>query len=762
MNRNTKRVNMLMKKSAVSAMAGAVALLNLAGCSASYYGGDTAPAADITADTQAAVSESAVNYHGQSDGKRETVYMIADGSGNVTDTIVSAWLSNPSESEQIVDSCELENVENLKGDETFTKNENGDLVWNAGGRDIYYRGTTDKQAPVSVKITYTLDGEEIEPAQLAGRSGHLVMTFTYTNNLSKTVKSEDGEYTVYQPFTVVSGALFDNTGVSNIEVTNGRAINDGSRTAVVGVAFPGLSQSLGLDSLKDEDISRIEIPESVTISADVVDFSLMATITVEDNSLLKSALNDSEGFNLDDLRDSLNELTDAATQLVDGASDVADGAQALADGAAELSDGAVTLSDGAAAAADGASKVNDGAQALAAGAKDAKNGSAALADGAAKADEGAKTLNAGISSAYEGAQSLDAGIAQVRDGAQALDAGLSQLQQSMAPMSDGIVSLAGGAASIAAGAMSGDAQAPGIYEAASAIKDGLTAASRALTDSTSQACTALGAASQYEQAAIEQITALAQTGAITPEQAQAIITNITTGKMISDGVNEKLAATDMTTQFAGALGGLDAIMNGAQAINAGAQDMGAGLGALGDGAAALGAGVGQLKDGAAALSGGSVKLAEGSGALVSGMSQLQSGSASLSDGVSALSQGAAALDTGLGTLSDGADTLANGTKELSDGVNALADGADQLKDGTAQLSDGAVQLADGAAQLSDGMDEFNEKAISRLVSFAENDAFALADRVKAIADFAGEYHSFAAGDEDTDVRFIIRTEGIGE
>ncbi len=41
------------------------------------------------------------------------------------------------------------------------------LTWQADGSDIYYQGTTDKELPVTVKLTYYLDGKEISPEDLA-------------------------------------------------------------------------------------------------------------------------------------------------------------------------------------------------------------------------------------------------------------------------------------------------------------------------------------------------------------------------------------------------------------------------------------------------------------------------------------------------------------------------------------------------------------------------------------------------------------------
>lgn len=46
----------------------------------------------------------------------------------------------------------------------------GTLTWKAAGNDIYYQGTTEKTIPIDVKITYYLDGKEMKPEDMVGKS----------------------------------------------------------------------------------------------------------------------------------------------------------------------------------------------------------------------------------------------------------------------------------------------------------------------------------------------------------------------------------------------------------------------------------------------------------------------------------------------------------------------------------------------------------------------------------------------------------------
>ncbi len=163
-----------------------------------------------------------------SDGaeKDETVYIFTDASGNQKSLLVSDWLKNLNKDDSLKDFSDLTGIENVKGDETFTQN-GQNLTWAAGGNDIYYQGNSDKKAPVGVKITYTLDGKQIDPKNLAGKSGHLKIHFEYTNNETKTETVEGKKITVKVPFGVMSGLLLTEGSASNVTVSSGKVIQEG-------------------------------------------------------------------------------------------------------------------------------------------------------------------------------------------------------------------------------------------------------------------------------------------------------------------------------------------------------------------------------------------------------------------------------------------------------------------------------------------------------------------------------------------------------
>ena len=497
-------------------LAGALMVSCLTGCGSSAQGNAADQVSTAEADALAEAATSLLRFHGSAEGKEETVYVIADANGNPTRTIVSAWLKNPEEADTITDRSTLTGIENVKGSETYTTDANGDLVWQADGNDIYYQGSSDAPLPITANITYTLDGVDVTPELLEGATGHLVMTFHYINHTAAERVVNGKSVTLYQPFAVVSGAMLDNSKVSNVEVTNGKVINSGDQTIVVGLAMPGLKESLGLDELEDSDGNPVDIdvPESVTIEADVTDFSLLTTITIAENTLLDELdLEDVKTF--DDLQEAMDELTDASTKLVDGteelydgAGDLKDGTNELADGAKALDDGAGDLKDGTKELADGASTLKDGTSELADGTGNLANGASALNTGAGqlvigldqlqtsvsdlpegttKLVNGAKLIESylkgsihdGLGQLVTGADKLLTGVDQlttgagsIAGGAQGIEQGAQQIAGAAQGIQQGAQGIAQGAQQIVQGAKSGDSSNPGIYEAAAAIQAG--------------------------------------------------------------------------------------------------------------------------------------------------------------------------------------------------------------------------------------------------------------------------------------------------
>ena len=319
--------------------------------------------------------------------KDETVYVFAEADGSVRNIIVSSWIQNPIGEASISDTAELKNIENVKGEENWRADGEHGLIWDAQGNDIYYQGNTDKTPPISLSVSYRLDGKSISAKELAGKSGRVCIRFEYKNNKQEAVLVGGKQEMVYVPFAVLTGMLLDNEVFTNVEVSNGRLFNDGSRTIVAGMAFPGLKSSLGLAE------EGVALPDYVEIMADVERFELGNTLTIATNEVFHQ-IDTGKLDSFDDLSGSLDALTDAMNQLTDGSAQLYDGLCTLLEKSGELVSGIDALAAGGA-------KVKSGAEALAGGSADLSNGAKELAAGLGQLTENSSTLNAGAKQVFE-------------------------------------------------------------------------------------------------------------------------------------------------------------------------------------------------------------------------------------------------------------------------------------------------------------------------------------------------------------------------
>ncbi len=321
--------------------------------------------------------------------KDESVYLISDANGNVNKTIVVDHLKNKDKKDTLEDASNLSDIENVKGKEKFTQS--GDkLTWQAGGKDIYYQGTATAEPPVTQKVTYYLDGKEISPEDLAGKSGKVKIRFDYTNTTSYTETVNGEKQTVSVPFAAVTGLVLGD-GFENIEVTNGKAEVSDSSSVVLGYALPGLKDSLGI---KDGDLDGdVNIPEYMEMTADVENFSMPAAMTFVVNA---SDYVSTDGIDTSDLDDMINDLKDASTQLQDGSKTLAEGTDTLADGLSTLQSKLGTFASGVGTLQSGLKTYTDGVSTLSGGLNKLNSNVPTLSNGITTLNSSAKSLNDGV------------------------------------------------------------------------------------------------------------------------------------------------------------------------------------------------------------------------------------------------------------------------------------------------------------------------------------------------------------------------------
>ena len=304
--------------------------------------------------------------------KTETIYSTLGVSGNVKKTTINTKLTDISKGD-IEDYTYLENIKNLNGHEKFTR-DGEKLTWKSTGKDIIYSGKYNDELPVKVNIKYYLDGEEVKPRDIKGKSGTITMKINFTNN------SFDSKSGMYTPFVVSTTMLIDGENNSNISISTGKVVSTGTKNVVTGISAPGLYESTNLSNFKDLD--------TLTISYKTTDFSTNEIYFVITPKLL-SEVDLSTLDKVDSLNSSLNLLQDSMNQLESGANK-------LNDVTASLKDGVNKLNSGTKSARDGSKKLNDGASSLNSGIKQSLDGAKALADGTGKVDTNLQTIIAGI------------------------------------------------------------------------------------------------------------------------------------------------------------------------------------------------------------------------------------------------------------------------------------------------------------------------------------------------------------------------------
>ena len=318
----------------------------------------------------------------QEKDKTETVYIKSDAEGNTKEITVETTLKHPSDGSDIQDQSNLKDIRNTKGDEEYSQGSDGSLIWENHGADISYKGTSDAEPPVKVKVTYYLNGEQISPKKLAGKSGQVKIRFDYENTATETVTVKKKAYEVQTPFLVMSALVLPSDTFSNIEVTNGKLMNMDDQNMVIGYAMPGLADSLQLSGY--EVTEDIDIPEYVEVSADAKEFELEFTATVITPGLL-------EDLDTDDLKDA-DDFADGMDDLKDGVDDMDEGVGELYDGLKDFDEYLDEFTDGVTALRDAMNQVRDGAGTL-------NSNSKALTDGAAALQSGLEQLNTALSAA---------------------------------------------------------------------------------------------------------------------------------------------------------------------------------------------------------------------------------------------------------------------------------------------------------------------------------------------------------------------------
>lgn len=568
--------------------------------------------------------------------KEESVYVNAGADGSVTGITVSDWLKNAGINGTISDKSTLKDIQNVKGEETFEQNGEG-LNWSAGSNDIYYQGTTDKELPVSVSLSYRLDGKEISPEELAGKSGKVEIQVKYTNHSSVRKKVNGEQEKMYTPFLMATGVILPTEKFTNVEVDHGRIVNEGSNNIVVGFGVPGMVESLDLSGETAE-----KFPSEFTVTADVSDFSLGNTITYASASIL-SDLEVDDDSTLDDLEDDIETLVDSSGELVDGSKTLSDKLGELQDKFGEYADGEKELNKG----------INDlaaGGNKLAKGVKEYTAGVDSLANGTKDYVNGAKKITDGASQIYDAAKEMPGGYKEFSGGISKYTAGVDEIAEKMKTSG-----LAQGAASVSAGI----SELNGNLEKLKESYD------------------------SYETiiAGIQ-----AQAGMTEDEgQKQALLAYAEALKKLSTGQK------DSVTALAGATSEKSKLKSGASQVSGGIKQVADGISAVAAESSKLRAADGKMTTSIQTLTAKLKELSEGGAKLSKNDKKLLAGAKKILKATKSVKSGSSELIRGAAKLKKGSGKLHSSTAKVTDGITKLGEGAIELKDGMAEFDEKGIQ-----------------------------------------------------------------------
>ncbi len=596
--------------------------------------------------------------------------------------------------------------------------------------NLKYKGYDDAQLPVTMKVSYTLDGKAISPADLAGESGHVKIHITYTNNIKRN--------NVYVPFAVMTAFIFDNDDFSNVSVDNGKVIDDGTRNTVVGYALPGLSESLSLNlSELDSGAKDIDIPESVTIECDTTKYNVENAYSVVTDEMFQD-IDMSDVNNASDLKDKMDEVKSAAKKLANGTSQLSNGADKVASGAGKLSAASKTIKNGAKDVASGTNLLKSktpaltgGISKLAAGSKQVSDGNAALLAGLQKM-YGTAPTKADLSDG-SGTQKLAAGAKALNSEVQALNLSKVSLteEQKTKIQTAAASKVTGAATQLSTGIGAGVAGKLKSTISADSAKS--TTVSKVLADENIQKAVKALEAEGYTEAeakavfsgvvsttldgAASQISADAVTGSISGN-VESTVQQVAGAAAVS-GAQGVVDETNKTIE--GYSGKITALKSATKQLQEGTEEVNVGL-----------AGKDGKGEGEDNLIGASKELADGSSEVYSGITALQGGS-----------------------------------KELVSGVNKLASGSMQLYNGTvifsskeAELASGAAALAKGAKTLDKSVDSAMNKAKSEIDKLNASNLLDVVDNAKAIQKAAQDYNSFGNTKTYKSVTFIYKMDEV--
>lgn len=542
--------------------------------------------------------------------KDETVYTKINEKGEIYKTIVSTHLENTDNETIINDITNLFNIENTNGDESYTQDGNK-IVWKAEGKDIYYQGETQEELPIECKITYELNGEEIDSKDIAGREGTVKIILEYINKDEHIVKINNKEEKIYTPFVVLCGTIIDNTNNKNINITNGKIVNDGTKSIVLGMAFPGMQESLDISS------STIEIPSRVEITMETTSFKSNNIFSyVTPKILEKEDLEITD--KLDEIYSKVNTMQSSSKQIEEGANNLKQGTEEYSNKSNEFN-----------------------------------NAMKQISAGMENANENYQSIDKAITTLNNSSKTLNAGAKGISDGSEQISSNLNLISEKLGDAETGSQTVKEGVAQLS----------QGIDQLINAI--GGTSTTNSLTTSSLQIEGIINSNTNK----INELTSLNSQLSSYVADNPIIQTQIDSNEELIETLenNNNVLRSTLQEPQVKVTGDMAVLQAGLANIKIGADNLQIGTQTLSEG-------ISQIKVGTDTLAGKTAELAEGAKNLYNGTSALSYGTKTLSSGSSKMKEGLNTLDVSTDQLQNANNQLTQGAVTIKEGANTLAEG----------------------------------------------------------------------------------------
>ena len=742
--------------------------------------------------------------------KTETVYSVLNSDGSISDTIVSSWLHDEDGINNIKETLNLADVKNIKSNEKPSKDGNT-YTWNAKGNDVYYEGTATKQLPVSVKIRYELDGQEISANDIQGKSGHLKLTISFTNNYSK-VKNINGKSIVIHPSYLAGGMLNMSTGkFSNVKCESGKIVNDGTNEMLAFANIPGLNETLksaGLDKVNNQ----LGISDDVTVEADVNDFDLGSIMVGMTNEIdLASELG--EIGSVSELTDGIDQLIEADNQLIDGSKQLYDGTTQLKEQAApltgssdqvrQLSAGAIQLNDGVKALQTGISQYTAGASAINEGVNQLYgipqnvgliqsavttsteeqaslvDGSQAVADGlgqlldqlnGANVTASVKEMNALLDDSKTKLQGMAKTLSEDKTTLEGMQTELTNASTKLSGLSDLKDKLDNLGTNIVTKETQNNNAIADYNSKKDTVNDEITTIKNSMKSEIDTSISTLRTAKQalYDAGKTDEANSIqTQIDALNSEKAKvdaiSTIEGLQTLQTLTEEfgtlndtlVTVKSTVAEMSTLVGKSIEKLNGLATDVQAALTTIDTLSQTLSGSTKKVEGMQTMLNSLKPGVTELYNGALQINAGAINLGDKLGQLQTASQS---GVDKIKAGTTQLTSNNATLNGGASALSQATGTLagqSGTFNEMADGLDTLGEAFETLNSGAKELYEGNEQFkSEGLDQLKEK-----VDLGVGELETLQSVMDEIKAMNKEYASYSGAPEGATVtsRYVFRT-----